>query len=157
MTIDQVYFFWSPIQGLSCFGQMIICPLLCVRHSHHTIGWKSRTRVAALIVSQEQGCSGRLRIWRNLAANIWAYEQELHIRRVGVGNVTKETKALYCVFCDRPESQWKTEKQLDYGAVPPRIGKSSWSSAKKKILKTLPSGTPAISWIRELPKKSAFR
>lgn len=31
-----------------------------------------------------------------LAANIWAYEQKLHTRRGGAGDVAKETKALYC-------------------------------------------------------------
>lgn len=31
-----------------------------------------------------------------LAANIRAYGQKLHIRRVCVGDVAKETEALYC-------------------------------------------------------------
>lgn len=35
---------------------------LCVRHGHNAIGCKSRTRVTVLIVSQEQGCRGQLRI-----------------------------------------------------------------------------------------------
>jgi len=64
--------------------------------------------VTVHIISQEQGCRGWLRIWKKLAANIRAYEQKLHIRRDGVGDVAKETKALYCAEHDNvnEEATW---------------------------------------------------
>jgi hypothetical protein len=60
------------------------------------IGCKSRIRFTVRSISQEQGCRGRLRIWRKLAANIRAYEKKLHTRRGATGNVAKQTEARYC-------------------------------------------------------------
>ena len=60
------------------------------------IGCKSRTRVTVLSVSQEQRCPLRGGIGRKLAANIRAYEKELHTRQGSGGNVAKQTKAQYC-------------------------------------------------------------
>ena len=72
----------------------------CVRQACLlSIGCKSRIRYTVRSISQEQGCPLRSGIWRKLAANIRAYEQELHIRRGSMGDVAKQTKALYCAEC----------------------------------------------------------
>jgi len=76
--------------------QLLVAAFLVCQACISAIGCKSRIRFTVRSISQEQGCRGRLRIWRKLAANIRAYEKKLHTRRGATGNVAKQTEARYC-------------------------------------------------------------
>jgi len=70
--------------------------------------------VVVRIISQEQGCPLWSGIWRKLAANTRAYEQELYKRQGYMGDVAKETKARHCTECNQvdTEAAWVERNKL---------------------------------------------